>query len=398
MASILTSVPHFEKRAREVGLGDDMLRTFKRLGLNTMAKLAHSVGRPGEPMPEATMSAWLAAQFPVSTIGDQAGVKQMVFESQTLTIAELREQVTSPEKLNSRPVPPAEREQRLSAVRNRLIGLEIKGQLEPSHALLDRLITQYREDILRYIPPEQCTSRTHEILNVSSKPQKVLDIQSSTLVVTERNESPDVPATSALQVQEALLRRGIGMEYAGMISCEVYSRYVTKLFAHLHKDPPAGMSRVTVSQLVEADKQVFHRLIEADIKLRPNALGFLPLDSAIIPAFESYEVSFSLMPLPLSKGGKGGGLPNPKKRNTSFTQESTNKKGKGKGKDKQERSDRERVPRELLDQGGVSRNPAGQSICFDFNLKGCSNKSCKKGQHVCARCFGSHPIGQCNKS
>ena len=91
------------------------------------------------------------------------------------------------------------------------------------------------------------------------------------------------------------------------------------------------------------------------------------------------------MPLPLSKGGKGGGRPNPKKRNTSFNQESTNKKGKGKGKDKQERSDRERVPRELLDQGGVSRNPAGQSICFDFNLKGCSNKSCKKGQHVRAR-------------
>jgi hypothetical protein len=381
-----------------VGIGDAVQRVLKRLGLNTVAKLAHSVGRPGEPLPEATMSAWLAAQLPASSLGDQAGVKQMLFEAQTLVVAELREQVTHPEKIHSRPMPAAEREQRLSVVRTKLVGIEIKGPNEPSHALLDRLVTQFREDVLRYVPPELCTSRTHEILNVSTKPQKVLDIQASTLVVTERLESPEVPATSALQVQEALVRRGIGMEYAGMISYEVYSRYVTKLFAHLHRDPPQGMSRVTVTQLVEADKQVFHRLIEADIKLRPTALGLLPLDSALLPAFESYEVSFALMPLPLGKGGKGGGRPNPKKRPFSYNQDNQNKKGRGKGKGKEKQEQFERVPRELLDQGGVSKNPAGQNICFDYNLKGCSNKSCKKGQHVCARCFGQHPIGQCNKS
>ena len=237
-------------------------------------------------------------------------------------------------------------------------------------------------------------------MNTSAKPQKVLDIQASTLVVTERLEATEVPATSALQVQEALIRRGIGMEYAGMISYEVYSRYITKLFAHLHRETPEGMNRITVTQLVEADKQVFHRLIEADVKLRPTALGFLPLDSALIPAFESYEVAFTLMPLPyVHRGGKGGGRPNPKKRNTSYNQDSPNKKGRGKGKGAKGKEERfDRVPRELLDQGGVGKNPAGQNICFDFNLKGCSNKACKKGHHICAKCFGAHPIGQCNKA
>ena len=112
MASVLTSVAHFEKRAREVGLSEDVLRTLKRIGLNTMAKLAHAVGRPGEPLPEATMAAWLAAQLPASTVGDQAGVKQVLFEAQTLLVAELREQVTQPERMFSRPMPTAEREQR----------------------------------------------------------------------------------------------------------------------------------------------------------------------------------------------------------------------------------------------------------------------------------------------
>ena len=203
MASVLTSVAHFEKRSKQVGIGDDVLRTLKRLGLNAMAKLAHSVGRPGEPLPEASMAAWLAAQLPASSLGDQAGVKQVLFEAQTLVVAELREQVAHPEKIHSRPMPAAEREQRLSVVRTKLVGLEIRGPTEPSHALLDRLMTQYREDVLRYVPPELCTSRTHEILNVPAKPQKVLDIQASTLVVTERLDSPEVPATSALQVQEA---------------------------------------------------------------------------------------------------------------------------------------------------------------------------------------------------
>ena len=158
------------------------------------------------------MAAWLAAQLPASTVGDQAGVKQVLFEAQTLVVAELREQVSQPEKQYSRPMPPAEREQRLTTLRNKLVGLEIRGPFEPSHALLDKLVAQQREDVLRYVPPELCTSRTQEIMNVSAKPQKVLDIQASTLVVTERLESPEVPATSALQVQEALVRRGIGME------------------------------------------------------------------------------------------------------------------------------------------------------------------------------------------
>ena len=53
MASVLTSVAHFEKRAKEVGLGDDVLRTRKRIGLNTMAKLAHlddPLSEPASPL------------------------------------------------------------------------------------------------------------------------------------------------------------------------------------------------------------------------------------------------------------------------------------------------------------------------------------------------------------
>jgi hypothetical protein len=61
---------------------------------------------------------------------------------------------------------------------------------------------------IKYIPPEKCISRTHEVLNQKS-PTKQLDISAENLVVKEKQDTPDMTVTSALQVQEAFQRRGI---------------------------------------------------------------------------------------------------------------------------------------------------------------------------------------------
>ena len=40
-------------------------------------------------------------------------------------------------------------------------------------------------------------------------------------------------------------------------------------------------------------------------------------------------------------------------------------------------------------------------ICVSSNLEGCSeaadSASCTEGAHVCAKCFGAHPISERNK-
>ena len=46
-----------------------------------------------------------------------------------------------------------------------------------------------------------------------------------------------------------------------------YDRYVTRLFAHLHREAPAGFSRVSMAQIVVADRRVFAKLIERDNKV-----------------------------------------------------------------------------------------------------------------------------------
>ena len=104
-------------------------------------------------------------------------------------------------------------------------------------------------------------SRTHEVLHQKT-PLKQIEVSAEALIVKENSSVPDGPVQSALQVQEALQRRGIGLVFADLIEHERYSRYLTTLFSHLHREPPAGYNRCTVSQLVMADKLVWQSLLE----------------------------------------------------------------------------------------------------------------------------------------
>ena len=85
------------------------------------------------------------------------------------------------------------------------------------------------------------------------------------------------------------------MAYAGSISFQPYDRYVNKLFSHLSRDPPPGKSRIMVSPILAADKQVFVRLSEAGVRPKHDPDKSFLSDSALMAALESYEVSFSLL-------------------------------------------------------------------------------------------------------
>jgi len=252
---------------------------------------------------------------------------------------------------------------------------------------------------IKYIPPENCISRTHEVLKQKS-PTKQLDISAENLVVKEKQDTPDMTVTSALQVQEAFQRRGIALVFADLITHESYTRYLTTLFGHLHRDPPAGYARTTVSQLVTADRTVWQMLLEEGVQPKRDEMGGLALDTKLMESLQSYRVSFSLLPLiakkdstpsptkiakpSVSHGGKGSNFPVQK----PWIKSKGGKKG-GKGK--------VRVPNHIFKLGGTASNPAGEAICFGFNSNsGCSEAAdgakCRRGLHICAKCYGMHGI------
>ena len=152
-------------------------------------------------------------------------------------------------------VPNIERESRMTHIKDRLVGLLIEGPLEPSHSLLDLCANMATKNEIAYIAPEKSVSRTHEVLRQKA-PLKQVEVSAEALIVKENSSVPDGPVQSALQVQEAMQRRGIGLVFADLIEHDKYSRYLTTLFSHLHRDPPVGYNGCSVAQLVMADKSI----------------------------------------------------------------------------------------------------------------------------------------------
>jgi hypothetical protein len=393
MASLLDSEAQFKQRAKECRLSDAALQDLTRLGLTSFGLLAYSFGLPGQNISDDAFNTWLRQDVnPAITLGDSAALKRLLFESHTLVMASLKEQVIAPDSAATKKVPPTERDARMQHVRNNLAGLLIEGPLDPGHSLLDACAQMHFTNEIKYLAPERCVSRMHEVTH-QKNPGKQVEIESDRLIIKERHEVPDETAHSALQVKEALERRGIGLVFADMITYSSYSKYLTALFAHMHRDPPSGYARTSVSQLISADKAVWSKLLEDGIKPRRDQAGVLALDSQLMKALESYQVSFALLPLPQQrKAAPSAASPKPK---AAVKTPQFNKTPKGKGKSKGSNKG-PRVPYQIIQAGGVGKTPDGSNICFKYNIEGCDDASdgstCKRGKHCCAKCFGNHSL------
>ncbi len=87
----------------------------------------------------------------LASIAEISTLKRLVFESHTMLLAQLREQVSNPQAGASPPLPAMEREAKLRDLRTRLGGVVIEQQSEPSHHLIDLFSQQWEAKQLEYI-------------------------------------------------------------------------------------------------------------------------------------------------------------------------------------------------------------------------------------------------------
>ena len=413
MALLLDSEAQFDLRISECKVPDNIRDALKANGITTLASLSYSFGQPGQVIDQDAFAAWARSLEPRATLGGVANLRRLVFESQNQLLAILRDQVTSADT-TTRKIPQAERESRMNLVRQRLTGVLVSGSMEPGHSLLDSVMHMVDKNQLKYLPPERCVSRVHELTSLKA-PDRMLDIEANKIVVKDKDEKLEVPAHTSLQVLEAMKRRGIALDFGDCMGFVEHDTYVQALFAHLHREPPPGYQRCTVAQLVSADKEAWRKVIELNVKPKRDHTGARPLDHQLMAALTSYEVSFTLIPLPMKAkqdtkergagserpgGGKGfdskgagkGKWQNRQKGSWSSPYQ------KGKGKSKWE----PRIPAQIRDLGGTATTPAGKRICFDFSLGKCSiaadGAECPKGLHVCAKCYGPHALKDHNSA
>ena len=133
MTSIVDSRAHFLKRCADKGMSERAIGQLVQGNLDTMGKLAFSIGQPGQPLDPTEFG-----NYAQNTLGaltsqaDTAVLKRLVFEGHTLVLGQLRELVVDPNAAASRKLPAV----RMMQLKTRLVGVVVERQLEPSRDLL----------------------------------------------------------------------------------------------------------------------------------------------------------------------------------------------------------------------------------------------------------------------
>lgn len=108
-------------------------------------------------------------------------------ESHALALNDLQRKVDQPSdpQLVTWKLPMAERQTRQSEQEARLEGIIFSPEVAPSHALVDLCINMLEQNVLTWIKPEECTSRSQEIQSSKKDPKVSLDASGSIKISSE---------------------------------------------------------------------------------------------------------------------------------------------------------------------------------------------------------------------
>ena len=399
MASLVESEAHFQSRARDCSVPPNLLACLERAGISTLGHLAFAINRPGQEFDEAKFDRWVqdVSQGVMPPLGAVAALRRLHFEAEVVLTASLKAAVEQPDRESAgpKPLPYAERSARLENLRQALPGLNLDGVYEPSMALVDECVFQYDSRTLRYVEPSKCGSRETEVL--SSRKDKQLKVEVTTLSIKETRNVPDEDVSSAYKLYLCLRRRAVAYAMSELFTFNTMEQYVDLLMKKLSVEAPPGFQQTTIGQLLRADREVFVRLSQSVKDIRGTG-GNKPLDKAILDTLQDPSVMFHLVPLPSGGAAASASYGASKDKNDDESRGSYYSpyqgKGRGKGKSKHKKGGSASAPKGFKNCTG--RDAKGRPLCFDWNLGKCSKApagaSCSKGRHSCFKfgCYKPH--------
>ena len=402
MASGVESKAVFFARALAIGLEREVVDSFVAYGLATMAQLAFGCAfQPGQQDETPLTAIITAALDRAPTVQELANIRRLWYESHAAVIQDMRCRTERTDSDGPKKLAPAERAARLVSQQARLAGIVIAGDLEPSFSLLDKVCQQFDLDQLSYIGPEECSCRSQEIVGIKRDHSLKLERdQQGNLKAKEDLWEAQSDVASDYKLRQAFTRRSLAYDQANLILFSVSESWIAHLFVLLHKEVPAGYSKVSLAQLLNADRELY--ILMADrtrASIVPRLANVRPLDAAMIALMHSPEVAYLTLPLPLSSGRKGKGKEAQTNDSPYKSKGKGKEKGKSKGKDKGKSSGKNGPP-----SGCVPRLPDGRNVCFGYNsARGCSAHNvepggrCRFGFHICGRagCHANHSMMVC---
>ncbi|CAL1142518.1 unnamed protein product [Cladocopium goreaui] len=302
----------------QLGVEDELKGELQTKGFETFGSLAFAVSTTPQQITDAILDAWLLKVTNRDLSPYQTScIRRLVVESHALALNDLQRKVDQPSdpQLSHRKLPMAERQTRQLEQETRLEGIMFSPEVTPSHALVDLCVNMLEQNVLTWIKPEECTSRSQEIQSLKRDPKVSLDA-SGTIKITSKTVNTTCAVSSELDLRNALQRRSLAMDQAKLCSFKEIELWVQHLFLSHERAQPSGFASVTLQQIIECDKQMFIRAsnnLVGQLQGEPGS-SMTPLDKEIRALRTSPELMPYLMPMPVRPAPKTN--PKPDKRLT----------------------------------------------------------------------------------
>ncbi|CAE6914648.1 unnamed protein product [Symbiodinium sp. CCMP2592] len=358
MANYSESQSVLQSRLSVVGFAEgDVLKILPEVG--NLRRLAFiSSFTPGQTDEEPLMRVLKDILKRDLTIADKANWRAVYNEAYAIVTAEMKQRIEKADPESTvRPLSQPERSERYERQAKKLVGISLKGPLEPADALVDLAVASYEANELRYIPWDRCVSKEAELAGEKKRDVRFTVEESSGKLRIEHKQ-PDLVAdtSSEILVQQALTRRSLAMDQANLIDFSVSDQWTQRLMKARMQTPAEHFVRPTWKQLESADRQLFAELRDKTRAGVQTVASGRPLDTLLPDAMYMNEVSCLLQPFPAPALKDVPQKPDAPKweRPSPYT------KGGGKGK------------------------------------KGCSTKGqkCEKGLHICAAAGAPESVHQ----
>ena len=320
---------------------------------------------------------------------------------------------------------PLDRASRTQALRDRISGFELAGPSQPSQKLTDRFSAMLTKGLVTYVQWEHCTSRGAEVLQEPSV--KSLQISADGLALQPMEKDATVEVQDQFSWDYALRRRALACDISGLMTFESMNLWHESLKAAMLQPPPPGYRKVSWQQLRAADQALFQAVaLECESGTRaPNGSEMTAFETSWRTQMFSAEVRAFLVPLPsqpASSSSSAGAASKDEiqklKNRLANTEQALKRrrseveaaapKGGGKGNEKGKKG---RAARRGAATGKAAAPPEfdglpseymGKRICYSYNVSACplakAGEHCFKGQHICPKCFGKHPLMECPRS
>ena len=401
MASGLESTPVFRARARQVDMRETDIDLLAASGIDTMGSYAFCCSsQPGSSDEGPLVAVLTQVLNGPPTVAVMARMRRLFYEAHTLAIVDMKSRLDRSDEDLPRKLLGPERLERMMLLRRRLPGFTIEGQLEFSHALLDKCIDQFERNELKFIPLEECTWRLQELEGVKRDDKLKIEIKKdASLKFASEPVAPVATLTSDLEFRNAFVRRALAYDAANLITFALHESWIMKLFRIMQEPALEGYRAISIEQVIKADKRLWTRMADATRSaIVPAAGQAKPLDTSLAIFMVDVEVTFLLLPLALPTGKTAHSEAAPYKKEEKV-------KGKGKGKPKAKGAKNNAPAKEVKvgASGCAFMTPDGKPICVWFNTAGCNSKNvacgkrCARGWHLCSKpgCGGVHAMGQC---